>query len=339
MPFFNKFGGGSSRGFGFSKTMAPQNAPTSLSASSIGKNSAVISFTPPTNDGGGAITNYEFNINGGSFIALSPADANSPVTVTGLTANTSTTITLRAVNIVGVGPASTGVVFTTLGALTVEAFTVAGGGGGGNKSGNGGGGGGGGGQSQSGSINTAIGTYTATVGGGGGAAGGGGNSSITFGGTTVSSSGGGAGGTPVTAGSGGAGSTANGAAGSAGQGTGTPPVGGAGIANSFNGTSVIRSPGGCGGTVNPGYLPAFGPGRFGDGGNFDYQGTAGEANKGGGGGGAGNLGTGNAGGSGVVIVRYLTSAAVGLTVTGGSVSTSGSYTIHTFTGTANFVIS
>lgn len=326
-------------GIANSYASAPVDAPTSLSASSIAKTSAVISFTPPTNDGGTAITNYEYNINGGSFIALSPADATSPVTVTGLTANTSTTITLRAVNIVGVGPASTGVVFTTLGALTVEAFAVGGGGGGGNKSTNGGGGGGGGGQSQSGSINTAIGTYTATVGGGGGATGGGGTSSITFGGTTVSANGGGAGGTPATAGTGGSGTTATGGAGGPGVGNGTPGPAGAGTANSFNGTSVIRSSGGGGGTVNPGYLPRYGVEGGGDGGNFDYQGTAGAANRGGGGGGAGNLGTGNSGGSGIVMVRYITTAAAGLTVSGGSVSTSGSYTIHTFTGTANFVIS
>jgi len=222
-------------------------------------------------------------------------------------------------------------------ALSIEAFVVSGGGGGGNKSGNGGGGGGGGGQTQSAVQVIGSGTYVATVGGGGGATGGGGVSSITLL-TSVSSSGGGAGGTPTTAGSGGAGVTANGANGSAGLGTGTPAVGGAGIANSFNGTSVIRSPGGCGGTVNPGYLPAFGPGRFGDGGNFDYQGTAGEVNKGGGGGGGGNLGTGNAGGSGVVIVRYLTADASGLSITGGTATTSGSYTVRTFTSTGNLII-
>jgi Fibronectin type III domain len=319
---------------------APVNAPTSLSTSSITKTTVDVSFTAPTNDGGSAITNYEYSFNGSSWTALSPTDAISPVTITGLTANTSYVVYLRAVNVVGTGPASSATSsFTTLGALTVEAFAVAGGGGGGNKSGTGAGGGGGGGQSQSGSINTAIGTYTATVGGGGGATGGGGNSSITFSATTISSNGGGAGGTPTTAGTGGTGSTANGSAGSAGLGTGTPSVGGAGTANSFNGTSVIRSAGGCGGTVSSGYLPAFGVNGGGDGGNFDYQGTVGAANRGGGGGGGGNLGTGNSGGSGVVIVRYTTSAATGLTVTGGSISTSGSYTVHTFTSTANFVIS
>jgi hypothetical protein len=48
---------------------APVNAPTSLSASSITITSAVISFTPPSNDGGATITNYQYNVNGGSLLS------------------------------------------------------------------------------------------------------------------------------------------------------------------------------------------------------------------------------------------------------------------------------
>jgi hypothetical protein len=95
----------------------PQNAPTSLSA--IPTNiSVAISFTAPTNDGGSPITNYEYSFNNSSWTALSPADATSPVTVSGLTQNTTYTVYLRAVNIVGVGPGSTGVSFTTEGVPT-----------------------------------------------------------------------------------------------------------------------------------------------------------------------------------------------------------------------------
>jgi hypothetical protein len=67
---------------------------------------------------------------------------------------------------------------------------------------------------------------------------------------------------------------------------------------------------------------------------------AGTANTGGGGGGgAGGVGTGSgAGGSGIVIVRYLTSDAQDLTISGGTKSTSGSYTIHTFTSSSSLVI-
>jgi hypothetical protein len=39
-----------------------------------------------------------------------------------------------------------------------------------------------------------------------------------------------------------------------------------------------------------------------------------------------------------VIVRYPTSAASGFTITGGTATTSGSYTIHTFTASGSLVI-
>jgi hypothetical protein len=39
-----------------------------------------------------------------------------------------------------------------------------------------------------------------------------------------------------------------------------------------------------------------------------------------------------------VIVRYLTADAAGKTITGGTSSTSGSYTIHTFNSTGSLVI-
>ena len=96
---------------------APQNAPTSLSAIPTDTNVA-ISFTAPTNNGGSAITNYEYSFNNSTWTALSPADAVSPVTVSGLTQNTSYTVYLRGVNIVGSGPASSGVTFTTAGVPT-----------------------------------------------------------------------------------------------------------------------------------------------------------------------------------------------------------------------------
>jgi hypothetical protein len=45
---------------------------------------------------------------------------------------------------------------------------------------------------------------------------------------------------------------------------------------------------------------------------------------------------GAAGGSGVVIVRYLTANG---SATGGNITTSGSYTVHTFTSSGSLVIS
>lgn len=96
---------------------APINAPTSLSAIPTNTNVA-ISFTAPTNDGGLPITNYQYSFNNSTWTALSPADATSPVTVSGLTQNTAYTIYLRAVNAIGTGPGSTGVSFTTAGVPT-----------------------------------------------------------------------------------------------------------------------------------------------------------------------------------------------------------------------------
>jgi hypothetical protein len=62
-------------------------------------------------------------------------------------------------------------------------------------------------------------------------------------------------------------------------------------------------------------------------------GTAGTANTGGGGGGGGhNNSISGAGGSGIVIISYLGSQRG----TGGTVTTSGGYTIHTFTSSGTF---
>ena len=72
--------------------------PTSLSCGS--PCSSNISFTAGSN-GGSAITNYKYSINGGEYVALSPADSTSPVTIPGLINGVSYTIKLRAVNAIG----------------------------------------------------------------------------------------------------------------------------------------------------------------------------------------------------------------------------------------------
>lgn len=56
-------------------------------------NKLIVAFTAPTSDGGAAITNYEYSLNGGvTWTALSPVDATSPIEITKL-ANGSTTLT------------------------------------------------------------------------------------------------------------------------------------------------------------------------------------------------------------------------------------------------------
>ena len=107
--------------------------------------------------------------------------------------------------------------------------------------------------------------------------------------------------------------------------------GGAGTANSISGVSVTYAGGGGGGCESPGTPGTGGAGGGGNGG----QGTPqnGTANTGGGAGGSGNA-QGSTGGSGIVIVRYLGAQKA----TGGTVTSAGGYTIHTFTASGTFLL-
>jgi len=84
-----------------------------------------------------------------------------------------------------------------------------------------------------------------------------------------------------------------------------------------------------------------GAGGGGTGWDINKTGSAGTANTGGGGGGARFTDPqGGAGGSGIVIFRYLTAdaASAGISVSGGTVTTSGGYTIHSFTSTGSTTV-
>lgn len=161
--------------------------------------------------------------------------------------------------------------------------------------------------------NTVFGSFTTTGGGAGGrynlvgvaGGSGGGGGSLTAGltgGATTTGQIGYVGGTGIFGGSGGGG----GGAGSAGSGS----TAGSGLSSSYSGAAVTYAAGGAGGS-----------------------GSVGAANSGNGG---GNLSTqyvdNFAGGSGIVIIRYLGSQRG----TGGTVTSSGGYTIHTFTTSSTF---
>ena len=78
--------------------------PTTAITATAGDGSASVAFTPGSN-GGSAITNYKYSIDGGTtYIALSPASATSPMTIPGLTNGVLTTIRLIAVNANGQTP-------------------------------------------------------------------------------------------------------------------------------------------------------------------------------------------------------------------------------------------
>ena len=242
---------------------------------------------------------------------------------------------------------STPFMFTTASVFpySVEYISVAGGGGGGNNAGAGAGAGG----YLTGTFSATPSTaYTVTIGGGGATDTNGSNSSV-FSATSLGGGKGGgrtAGPTGGNGGSGGGGSADGGTAGTgtvgqgrnganggpAGGGTfgggggganaaGSGANGGAGIADTWTGSS--RTLGGGGG--------GFSSGTGGAGGGGAYN-TAGTANTGGGGGGGAVGGNGAAGGSGIVVLRYSGSQRG----SGGTVTSSGGFTIHTFTSSGTY---
>ena len=186
----------------------------------------------------------------------------------------------------------------------------------------GGGGGGAGGLARAGK--------TGGSGGGGGHNGGAGGAGNT---PSTSPSQGNNGGTPVGAHNG-----AGGGGGASAAGATTPSVavggaGGAGTASSITGSSVTYAGGGGGASNTTGGAGGAGGGGAGGGG----AGVAGTANLGGGGGGAyGSPGIAAAGGSGVVILSIPTVNFTGLVIGSAIVTTSGSNTILTFTGSGSY---
>ena len=78
---------------------APSISRLEPASSSLG-----IIFSPPASNGGAAITNYEFSIDGGlTWTTRSPASTSSPWTIGGLVDGTSYSVQLRAVNGQGSG--------------------------------------------------------------------------------------------------------------------------------------------------------------------------------------------------------------------------------------------
>jgi len=252
--------------------------------------------------------------------------------------------------------------FNQTSGYSVNYLVIAGGGGGGagvNGAQPGGGGGAGGLLSSSASFATGT-AYTITVGSGGASGTVGSNSSISslsitaLGGGAGANSGavggnGGSGGGGVLGFATGAGTTGQGFAGGIGLSNGAGGggggsatggnatvanggVGGAGASNSISGSAVTYAGGGGGGG---GTTAGAGGAGGGAAGGTATVGANATANTGGGGGGGGNNGVsaaGGNGGSGIVILAYL-GAQRG---TGGTVTTSGGYTIHTFTSSSTY---
>lgn len=197
--------------------------------------------------------------------------------------------------------------------------------------------------------NSAFSTYTAIGGGSGhpqdgtagsnGGSGGGGSG----GGSPVPGSGGSGLYGQGNAGTGGGGSPsyAGGGGGGAGAPAGGSSAGGSGVFYSISGINVAYAGGGAGGAYQGNTPGVGGIGGGGNGANSSInggKGYPGTANTGGGGGGANGStigGTGGNGGSGVVIISYDTGS---ITATGGTITTVGGRTIHTFVANGTFTI-
>lgn len=248
---------------------------------------------------------------------------------------------------------------------TAEYLVVAGAGGGGNTGNDRGAGGGGAGGLLTGTATFFFGSsYSVTVGAGGagGAAGGGNqgasgqNSSLSTLVTAIGGGGGGrdgisgnSGGSGGGAGNSGGSGTVAGGAGTSGQGFagGTAELnsagsdggggGGAGGVGTNGGSSKTFAGVGLGGpgvaSSISGSSVTYAAGGRGSGSSTSYMtGTAGAANTGNGGGGSNGGNAGAAGGSGIVVIRYP-GAQRG---TGGTVTSAGGFTIHTFTTSGTY---
>jgi len=194
--------------------------------------------------------------------------------------------------------------------------------------------------------NSVISSLSTAIGGGGGGSntsangisggsGGGGSQNSSVGGNGTSGqgyAGGNGAGSPGYTGGGGGGA---GAAGTNGTTT-VAGNGGVGVSSSISGSATSYAGGGGGGCGTSYTAGSGGSGGGGAGTASISTGTAGTANTGGGGGGGGSngsgLGNGGNGGSGIVIISYLGSQRG----TGGTVTSSGGYTIHTFTSSGTY---
>lgn len=87
------------------------NAPTNLIAN-VGDRQVSVTFTAPSDNGGAAISDYEYELDGSGTWTSASTDT-TPVVIAGLTNGAAYSIKLRAVNSAGAGAESAAVVVTT----------------------------------------------------------------------------------------------------------------------------------------------------------------------------------------------------------------------------------
>jgi len=100
-------------------TVVPPSAPA-ITVITPGDGTLSVAFTPPTSNGGAAITNYEYSSDHGTtFTAVSPASTASPIAISGLANGTPYTVVIRAVNSAGAGASSSPVTGTPAATATI----------------------------------------------------------------------------------------------------------------------------------------------------------------------------------------------------------------------------
>ena len=88
------------------------SAPTNVAATSTTYSSASVTFTPVSAQP--PITNYKYSVDGGNTWTLcSPAITTGPFTISGLSSGTTYSVSIKAINFIGDGPASAASTFTT----------------------------------------------------------------------------------------------------------------------------------------------------------------------------------------------------------------------------------
>ncbi len=109
-------------GFRVVQILPVASAPTIVSITP-GDRQLSVAFTPPTSDGGSAIANYQYSIDGGTnYVSFSPAQTNSPLVITGLTNGTTYTVRIKAVNNGGPGLESNSDTGTPIASPTLALF-------------------------------------------------------------------------------------------------------------------------------------------------------------------------------------------------------------------------
>jgi hypothetical protein len=85
--------------------------PTITSITSVLDKALTVAFTAPTYDGTNTITNYQYSLDGSlTWASIDPADAISPIVITGLANGVPYSVTIRAVTSVALGEPSNAVV-------------------------------------------------------------------------------------------------------------------------------------------------------------------------------------------------------------------------------------